>query len=349
MKMSSKYLRILLAVGFLYGSFSHLSAVSASSVDTTQMEQELEQLMNTENKAELQLVQQALVRNLVVWAFKHQGSLHPGKVSKKLFGSLDAYMTWMELKENFTDFAWGDFFTGAILLPGAAEADHAISGLYNPWWDALLLVELRPNQEREPRIVELELTSGEMLRDDKSAGDGIETVFGLESHPVTNWMGLMSRSVKAFDDKYSETSCLAKYPLLNMKTDETALTQIQYRTVWRLAQLDLLLKNHGVREEMLGLVSLLRTATAEQFATLFPGEAAREYFALLEKLGPQFRQSITAYGYWGKEEERQYCFVCADNPRIVLMVYVHVGRGGDFEWFDLSESEKYLQLDNQED
>ena len=126
--------------------------------------------------------------------------------------------------------------------------------------------------------------------------------------------------------------------------DEESQTVCGVRAVARLQLTREMLKNKGVMAEVLSWMKVLREATPQQAAKLPLDKDEQDMFKLLVLLGPDFRKGITPYGYWGKETERQYLFVCSDNPRLMMMVYVHVGKGLDFEWFDLNESNKYLKL-----
>lgn len=172
----------------------------------------------------------------------------------------------------------------------------------------------------------------------------LEPVVSQKERMPLVWMDLVSKTVKAFDDKYGDTSCLDDPLLFSNGYDEESQTICGVRAVARLQLTREMLKNKGVMAEVLSWMKVLREATPQQAAKLPLDPDEQNMFKLLILLGPDFRKGITPYGYWGKETERQYLFVCSDNPRLMMMVYVHVGKGLDFEWFDLNDSNKYLKL-----
>jgi hypothetical protein len=206
--------------------------------------------------------------------------------------------------------------------------------------------------EEHYRVNAFKIRCGEMFRGEKITLDkpSLESIIGIHGKPLPLvWMDMLSKTSKVFDDKYSDISCLKnKQPF---DENDIELNNFDFvsrnisgtRAVARLKLLQTMFSDKGITLEMMNWLKVLRDASEEQAAKLLQDEDL-EMFKLLCKLGPEIREGITPYGYWGTETERQYLFVSGDIPRLVMMVYVHVGKGIDFEWFDMNEHEKYLKL-----
>lgn len=288
--------------------------------------------------------------NMDIQNFREGGMRDIETADTKIFRS-DVLAKWWPLQKMFKPVVWGDFFTGAILLQGASDNERRISALYNPWWDAIFLMRM---EFAEGRFVvnAFKIRCGEMFRGEKITLEkpSLEPVVGADGKPLPLvWMDLLAKTSKIFDEKYGHESCLKnKQPfdendVVVNDFDFVSRNVSGVRAVARLKLMQTMFGDKGITLEMMNWLKVLREATEEQAAKILQGDDL-EMFKLLAKLGAEIRGGITPYGYWGTETERQYLFVSGDIPRLVMMVYVHVGKGIEFEWFDLNERDRYLKL-----
>ena len=289
-------------------------------------------------------------KNMDIQKFRDAGMKDIETVNTTLFQD-NVRHKWIGLQKMFKPVVWGDFFTGAILMTGASNEERQISALYNPWWDAIFLMRLERDDEHY-RVNAFKIRCGEMFRGEKISLDkpSLESVVGIQGKPLPLvWMELLSKTSKVFDAKYSDPSCLKnKQPF---DENDIELNNFDFvsrnisgaRAVAHLKLMQTMFSDKGITLEMMNWLKVLREATEEQAVKILQNDDM-EMFKLLAKLGSEIRGGITPYGYWGTEMERQYLFVSGDIPRLVMMVYVHVGKGVEFEWFDMNEHDKYLKM-----
>ena len=316
-----------------------LPAYAQSSAPTTITKEELAKQLPQEDAAHLDDILRLLRRNTTLFDLKRVGARKPNELPVTLFAG-DGHTKWLNLRDTMTPIAWGDFFTGCLVLPGPETNGTSRSALYNPWWDAILLVWQRQQGEDLAPITDLRFMGGERFRGESvPARPSMDSIMPSSGNLEAVWLRLCAATFRAFNERF----CAEPPPPYPRKFNAEDETPLQLRATMRLAMTANLMKNAGARGEMLNFVRLLRKGKAEHFAKVFPGKMDNRFFSVLLKLDAERRGTITCYGYWGKETERLYCFICEANPRLVMMVYVHVGRAPDFELLDLNEADKYLQ------
>ena len=79
-------------------------------------------------------------------------------------------------RDAFGDERLRDFFIGAGIQVGPSDTDGCVCAMYNPWWDAVLLLELsgepRPGKGigKQARVDKLKLVGGEVFRGEAAGG-----------------------------------------------------------------------------------------------------------------------------------------------------------------------------------
>jgi len=333
-----RWLQVCVALAFGIAVFAQGGEIYSGDSD---MKQFISELPANEHEIARQAFELARF-NIAVSIFKRQGALDPSSISTDNLDS-NAFIHWQMLVKEFDSVVWGDFFTGAMLIPGPWSSNAAVSFLYNPWWDTMMQLTLKYDQNDVCQITGLQLVSGEDFRgEEASAQASLEPVIPSKGTLAAAWFELVAKTNAEIEDKFEKAS--PDTVSFSSKIPENSLKPMVSRAALRLSLLREAFGNPGVAEEMLAYTQLLRQATSEEMSGVFQGEEQRKMFELFENLGPEFRASITPYGYWGRENDRVYLFVCLELPRIACLVYVHVGRDIDFEWFDLNDSQKYLEL-----
>jgi hypothetical protein len=327
--------------------------MAASSVNGAEIPPSVKKLLDKMPKdaANTQEVIDLIRKNMHIQDFREKGMKDITTFDgRSLFRE---YTKWMQLQKMFKPVVWGDFFTGAILMSGASDGERQISALYNPWWDAIFLMCLEMDKNKRYVVTAFKIRCGESFRDEKIALDkpSLEPLTGTEGKPLPLvWMELLSKTTKVFDDKYGNTSYLKNKWAFDENDEElnnfdiVSRTMSGARAVAHLRLLQTMFGDMGITHEMMNWLKVLREATEEQVTKLLGGDDL-EMFKLLVALGPEIREGITPYGYWGTETERQYLFISGDIPRFAMMVYVHVGQSKDieFEWFDMGLYKEYFE------
>jgi len=307
------------------------------------------QSMNLKDKEQMESVKALVQLNAVALNFKMLGVTRPDKPNEVSFRPATG-IRWERMRgdSGFEPLLWSDFFTGAMVLPGPFKQDSAISALYNPWWDAMLLLKLERQESGLFQISSFSMQSGETFRGEPVAGTpSFESIVSQKKRQALVWMELVAKTRAAYESKYGNEDELDRVVFDDGFAEESR-TPVQLRALLRMKLLQEMLASKGVAMEMISYLRILRKATANQAKEVFPAVDDIKMFALLTVLGPGFRKELTTYGYWGSEEERLYLYVCSSSPKIVCMVYVHAGKNAEFEWFNLDSSEKYIALDAKE-
>lgn len=299
--------------------------------------------MSPDEKEQWKKVELLMQVNLPVMTLKMQMAKYPSS-SKNNVWKPTTLVRWNRFKERsgFSALFWSDFFTGCVLFTGPYTQNKAFAMLYNPWWDAVFKVQLERTGNSAFQIIAFEMNSGEFFRSEKSkTGPNVDSALAQKSNQVIPWMKNISATRKHFDDKFSSNKVLEELTLSN-DFDEEQHTPVQLRAIIRAKLMQTIWKNKGVTVEMMSFLGLLYKAQTKDIVEIFTDQADQRMFELFTRLGSRFRQDMTCYGYWGNETERMYLYVCVSNPRIVCMIFVHVGKNVEFEWYDLDEAEKYL-------
>ena len=94
-----------------------LPAYAQSSAPTTITKEELAKQLPQEDAAHLDDILRLLRRNTTLFDLKRVGARKPNELPVTLFAG-DGHTKWLNLRDTMTPIAWGDFFTGCLVLPG---------------------------------------------------------------------------------------------------------------------------------------------------------------------------------------------------------------------------------------
>lgn len=282
-------------------------------------------------------------------------------------------MTWNQWTKDvaveFSDEQITDFFAGAVVLLGPIGADGSVFAYFNPWWDALLVVQTTISEGKsipEPgkasnigplAVKRFEWLSGETFRGETpSDSPSLRTVVP-DSDPLSVEIWRVQRATLAkFDSVYGadpagKVAFHGKQIGADDGLDRAAeFSRIQVRAGTRLKLLSLQMKNEEALGVAIRVCDLLRSASVVMFKRHFTDPAHEFFCETFTKLNRRaFRSGFVPYGYVPTAEGALYVFVNANLPRLYATVSMPAGlvdgeteKPAVFEWYDLDQASELL-------
>ena len=264
----------------------------------------------------------------------------------------------MKVASEFKPMQVTDFFSGAVVMTGPQTSKRGIWGLYNPFWDAILFLDLRVDagagvDDRPISVQAFTLMSGEALRGEpveaSEAAVRKSTVLP-EAEPlaVEVWRAL-SLSRKAFEALLPMEGRCGFEKVLNLaaRTDRARdILRMQIRSAIRLKEASLLLNDAGMRQEMMRFRRLLVAGTAKELDEAFNDRDSDVLRDTFKEMPYVFRQKFGIYGFLKVSRGTQFLFVNSAMPRLFATVTVMSGGDGAhvaLEWYDLAQSDELLE------
>ncbi len=273
---------------------------------------------------------------------------------------------WGDVRAAFGDERLLDFFAGANLHMGPSKADGCVCAMYNPWWDAVLLMEL----EGEPRpdgglankakVSRLKLVGGEVFRGEAlPERPSVKTVVP-ETDPLSLeiWR-VEARTLARFRALCPQTGQVRFPRGFGAGADELGWEAVQVRSVLRLKLLDEFAKlddygrKPGSSKLVLASVRMrgaLRLSGAPMLKKLFADPAHAFFCDTFAGLPQSVRQGFGLYGYVPSKEGTLFLFLNPSMPRVYATVSFPKNRENDpkglpviFEWYDLAKAPDLLK------
>lgn len=278
----------------------------------------------------------------------------------EMYFSPSAQSKWkLKVAREMESIMTADFFTGAIPLPGPQSVVESIAAFYNPWWDAMLLMRMRPVEATATSIAHVEVTefhllSGETFREEPPEKDDASiriTTVVPENDPISVevWRSL-STVKKRFEVLFpldGPVTYGAFASTLAMLDANLEMKRIIARGALRLKFAQMLLKNKKDAFTATTLANLVRTAGHYQLFTYFQDKECFKMLRTLSEMPDVFRKDFIPYGYVPTEAGTQYLFINRKVSRLYATAAVPAGVGKDkpasLEWFDLAQSDELLK------
>ena len=260
----------------------------------------------------------------------------------KAFFSPRAAMRWSALVQEFSTEQLQDFFGGCLIYRGPFGQSGAVCGLYNPWWDTILLLETRGLPD-VPKVQRFYLLAGEVFRGEKIGTGTIVTVVPKDAPISVEACRRQVATLHVFEELYSgEQNTLRKHP---DSMDRENLQLIQLRSGGRLKLISELLKDQKRLKQAYEFTRLLRDGGMKDFSFIFPDKFNREIIRAFLKLDPRLRRNFDPYGYIPAQESLQDLYVNTEFPRLFATVtlsrdYKH----SSFEWYDFDHSMRVIAI-----
>ena len=292
-----------------------------------------------------------------VGEFRKLASVKPTQAIDHFF-SPSAKTAWeMKVALEFKPMQITDFFSGAVAMTGSQTAKRGIWGLYNPFWDAILFLDLRVDSgagvdDRPISVQAFTFMSGEALRGEPMEASEAavlkSTVLPVAEPLAVEIWRAVSSSRKAFEALLPMEGRCGFENVLNLveRTDRTRdILRMQIRSALRLKEASLLLNDVGMRQEMKRFRRLLVAGTAKELDEVFDDRDSDVLRDTFKEMPYAFRQKFGIYGFLKVPQGTQFLFVNSAMPRLIATVTVMPDGSGEhaaLEWYDLAQSDELL-------
>lgn len=252
-----------------------------------------------------------------------------------------------------------DFFTAASTLSGPADKRAGVVGLYNPWWDAILLLNITSNPganfDNAPfKISDYVFLSGETFRGEKTEGATRCLTVVPESDPlsVELWR-VTSGTRKKFTEMFpaegkggGALGRLSKFRLaLDDESEGKEMERIQTRSALRLQHSLALLKNARDTGLAYFITRLARKGNIYRLYKHFREPNSRVLLKPFSELPEITRKGFTPYCYIPTERATLYVLVNKDIPSLYVTVTLMKdikAETSSFEWYYLTQADELL-------
>lgn len=270
--------------------------------------------------------------------------------AERAFFTLLAREQWEKARAaaQLTEIPLADFMAGAVALIGPAADEGAVSALYNPWQDAILLLRWSASrvsgEERNPQILQHLFLCGEAFRGEPREPLSAATVIPPKDTPlsVVIWEKTAA-TVERFDALYPQGG----KPVLHATAWDLdpAMARTALRLKWW-ARLGAPESQDLARIQL--IARQLRFADAARLEALFPDEATDCYRKTWAELPVKIRRDLAPYGWYEVQGEQgremMIVYLLASLPSRYLTVSLRPGRAPVMEWFDLTQAAEALKI-----
>ena len=213
-----------------------------------------------------------------------------------------------------------DFFVGAMEITGSYDRENAVSAIYNPFWDTILLLELRfPEMGGKASVAKFALLSGETFRGEKPAEKPYATVISNERPQIVELATVYSKTAERFDMKFPMKSPpnLGEYAFPDM---EEEMKLIAARSALRLKLIKSLLVDKAETKLMKNMQILLQHGRRDDFRQLFWNGKYDTHIRTLMAMPDDVREQFVLYYYCKRPNYSVFMYIPLFMPRLVAVV-----------------------------
>lgn len=288
-------------------------------------------------------------------AFRDSAAEKPKEAAEYWFAQ-DARLKWNNrVAANTTPMQLADFFTGGIMLSGGSARTGVVAGIYNPWWDAVLLLKMNVSESGsangpQAQINDFHFFSGETFRGEKVAGvpASIRTVVP-EGDPLSVELWRVTSGTRR---RFEELFPLERRPswgkaaaLIKNLDVQQEMERIQTRAGVRLKFMLTFLKNTHEVGVAAQIAELIRHGSHYRLCDHFREPTSRPLLKTLSEMPEMFRKDFIPYGRVATAEGTLYVFVNPKVPRLFATATLPRDRNKtppSLEWYDLLQSDELL-------
>ena len=215
---------------------------------------------------------------------------------------------------------WIDFFVGAMEITGSYDRENAVSAIYNPFWDTILLLELKlPEMGGRAVVGKFALLTGETFRGEKPSEKPFATVISNERPQIVELATVYAKTAERFDMKFPLKSPpnLGEYAFLEME-DEMKL--IAARSALRLKLIKSLLVDKDETKLMKNMQILLQHGRRDDFRQLFWNGKYDTHIRTLMAMSDDVREQFVLYYYCKRPNYSVFMYIPLFMPRLVAVV-----------------------------
>ena len=277
----------------------------------------------------------------------HRMAIGEPEMAAETFCDNRCFRRWKQRMEPLAKPLLVDFFVGAMEITGSYDRTSAVSALYNPFWDTILLLELNlPETGGKGAITKFAMLAGETFRGETPAKYPIKTVVTKNSLFLELAI-VFSKTAEHFDKTFPQkaTPSLGEFSLSNMD-DELKL--IASRAAMRLIFIGRMLKNKEQAKIMKSMQIILQHGDRDDFRQLFTGIRDDKHIGTVMALPDDVREQFVIYSYYELKDVAVFAYIPLFMPRLIAFVKVPKGQSASpsLEIYDLNDSAAIVEAVN---
>ena len=240
---------------------------------------------------------------------------------------------------------WIDFFVGAMEITGSYDRENAVSAIYNPFWDTILLLELKlPEMGGKAVVSKFALLTGETFRGEKPSEKPFATVISNERPQIVELATVYAKTAERFDMKFPLKSPpnLGEFAFPDM---EEEMKLIALRSAMRLKLIQSMIHDKDESKMMKNMQILLQHGRREEFRQLFWNGKYDSHIRTLMALPDDVREQFVLYYYCKRPNHSVFMYIPLCMPRLVAVVTIpkDVTVAPTLEIHDLNDSQALLK------
>ena len=275
----------------------------------------------------------------------HRMAIGEPELAAEKFFEDRCFRRWKQRMELLEKPMLVDFFVGAMEITGSYDRTSAVSAIYNPFWDTILLLELKlPEMGGLGSVTKFAMLAGETFRGETPAKYPFMTV--VSKDPLFIGLAIVfKKTADHFDKTFPQkaTPSLGEFAISNLE-DEMKL--IGLRAAMRLKFMGKMLKNHDDLKIMKSMQIILQHGTRDDFRKLF-AEARdnNEHIRSIMLLPDDVREQFVIYSYYELKDETVFIYLPLFTPRLIAIVQCPKEQSASptLEIYDLNNSAAIME------
>ena len=232
-------------------------------------------------------------------------------------------------------------------ITGSYDATSAVSAIYNPFWDTILLLEIKlPEMGGYGSVTKFAMLAGETFRGEKPAKYPIKTVVAKNSL-FMELATVFSKTAEHFDKTFPQkaTPSLGEFAVSNLE-DEMKL--IALRAALRLKFIQKMLKNQEQAKIMKSMQIILQYGERDDFQQLFTDARDDKHICTVMALPDDVREQFVIYSYYEIKGVAVFAYIPLFMPRLIAFVKVPKEQSASpsLEIYDLNNSAAIVEAVN---
>ena len=277
----------------------------------------------------------------------HRMAMGNPEVAAERFCEDRCFRRWKQRMEPLRKEFLVDFFVGAMEITGSYDKESAISAIYNPFWDTILLLELKlPEMGGYGSVAKFAMLAGETFRGETPAKYPIKTVVAKNSL-FMELATVFSKTAEHFDKTFPQkaTPSLGEFAVSNLE-DEMKL--IALRAALRLKFIQKMLKNQEQAKIMKSMQIILQYGERDDFQQLFTDARDDKHICTVMALPDDVREQFVIYSYYEIKGVAVFAYIPLFMPRLIAFVKVPKEQSASpsLEIYDLNNSAAIVEAVN---
>ncbi|MBO7092928.1 MAG: hypothetical protein J6W23_14180 [Victivallales bacterium] len=277
----------------------------------------------------------------------HRMAIGEPEIAAEKFLDNRCFRRWKQRMEPLKKELLTDFFVGSMEITGSYDATSAVSAIYNPFWDTILLLEIKlPEEGGYGSVTKFAMLAGETFRGEKPAKYPIKTVVAKNSL-FMELATVFSKTAEHFDKTFPQkaTPSLGEFAVSNLE-DEMKL--IALRAALRLKFIQKMLKNQEQAKIMKSMQIILQYGERDDFQQLFTDARDDKHICTVMALPDDVREQFVIYSYYEIKGVAVFAYIPLFMPRLIAFVKVPKEQSASpsLEIYDLNNSAAIVEAVN---